>query len=71
MKPVKNWRGIAARSHSMWSMYLGTLLLIVPEGAYLALGYQIVSPYLSGYGAAVFLVYGMIGRLWDQGLSDD
>jgi len=29
MKLVKNWKAIAARSHSMWSIYLGIIVLLV------------------------------------------
>jgi len=69
MKLVKNWKRIATRSHSMWAVYLGIITLFGPEIWYALAGYDIVSPYLTGYLGIAFLIYGGIGRLWDQGLS--
>lgn len=69
MKLVHNWKKIAARSHSMWAVYLGVAVLALPELVFLITGYDVVSPYLSGYGGLGLLIYGGLGRLWDQGLS--
>ena len=70
MKLIKNWKSIATRSHSMWAGYIGLALLVLPELAYLALQYQVVNPYVSGYVGLALLVYGIVGRLIDQGIGD-
>lgn len=67
---VKNWKAIALKSHSMWAVYLGVAVLALPEVVFLVTGYDVVSPYLSGYGGLGLLVYGGLGRLWDQSLSE-
>ena len=70
MKLVKNWKSIAARSHSMWAGNAGLTTLVLPEMAYLALKYQVVNPYVSGYVGVALLVYGLFGRILDQGIGD-
>jgi len=69
MKLVKNWKQIALKSHSMWAVYFGILLFVGAELLYLILGYQVINPFLVGYGGIFLLIYGGLGRLWDQGLS--
>lgn len=69
MKLISNWRAVALRSHSMWAQYLSLLCLILPEVAFVALGYDVASPRLWWGLAAVFAVYGIVGRVKDQGLS--
>lgn len=71
MKLVRNWKKIALKSHSMWAAYLGLALLVVPEIAFLTLGHDVVSPYLTGYGGVALLAYGALGRLKDQGIDRD
>lgn len=66
---VKNWKKIALKSYSMWAVYLGILTLVLPEVWYGVMGYDVVSPYLSGYLGVALLIYGGLGRLWDQGLN--
>lgn len=70
MRLVNNWKKIATKSHSMWAGYLGMGTLVMPEAAYWALGFQIVSPYITGYLGVALLIYGVIGRLKDQGIGD-
>ena len=55
--------------HSMWAVYLGIITLIVPELLYYTLGYQVLSPFILGYLGIFLLVYGGLGRLWDQGID--
>lgn len=69
MQMIPNWRAVALRSHSMWSQYLSLLCLIVPEVAFVTLGYDVASPRLWWTLAVGFAVYGIIGRLKHQGLS--
>lgn len=69
MKLVENWRVIALKSHSMWAQYLALACLIGPEVAYTVLGYDVASPRLWWGLAVVLSVYGIIGRIKDQGLA--
>ena len=71
MKLIKNWKTVALKAHSMWAVYLGILVLLGPEIAFMILGYDIVSPYLTGYLGILLLIYGGIGRLWDQHIEDE
>lgn len=68
MKLVSNWREIATRSHSMWAVYLGILCLVIPEFVFWRWGVDTNPRFW--YGAAgALLIYGGIGRLWDQGID--
>lgn len=69
MKLIQNWRAVALRSHSMWAQYLSLICLIVPEVAFVTLGYDVASPRLWWVLAVVFAIYGIIGRIKDQGLA--
>ena len=71
MKLVKNAGRIALRAHSMWAGWLGIAVLILPEALYLGLGYDVASPRLWWFLGLALLIYGQIGRLIPQGLSDD
>jgi len=71
MKLVHNWKKILLKSYSMWAAYLGIALLLIPEVFYLTQGYQLLSPYLSGYGGFALLVVGVFGRIIDQGIASD
>ncbi|MEP2781964.1 MAG: hypothetical protein ABJO67_16280 [Pseudoruegeria sp.] len=69
MKLVPNAGRIALWSFSMWGYYLSLLVLIVPEVLYAVGGIE-VSPYVIWVLATCVAVVGMIGRVWDQGLSE-
>jgi len=70
MKLVRNWRRIAARSHSMWAFYLSLAALTLPEAWFLLAGYDVASPrFWWGVGVAL-LAYGIVGRLKAQGISE-
>lgn len=71
MKLVKNWKSILLEAHSMWAVYLGIVVILVPEVLFLILGYDVVSPYTRGIVGFILLVYGGFGRVIDQGVSDD
>ena len=69
MKLIHNAKQVALRSHSMWAQYLALICLIAPEAAYIALGYDVASPRLWwGLGVALS-IYGVVGRIKDQGLT--
>ena len=68
MKLVKDAGRIATRAHSMWANYLGILCLIAPEAIYLAFERD-TNPRLWWIAGIVLIVYGIIGRLKDQGIT--
>lgn len=70
MRLIPNWKKVATRSHSMWAVYLGVAVLTAPEVAFILTGYETVSPYFTGYAGLALLIYGGLGRLWDQGIGD-
>ena len=70
MKLVYNWRSILARSHSMWAFYLSLVALLMNDAIYVFWGID-TSPrfwWLVGVG---LLIYGIVGRIKNQGLADD
>ncbi|MBR9840249.1 MAG: lysozyme [Rhodobacteraceae bacterium] len=68
MKLVQNWKEVAKRAHSMWATYLGMLGLTMPDLLYYAADLE-TSPRLWWFLGMGFLVYGIIGRLKDQGID--
>lgn len=66
MRLVKNWKQIALKAHSMRAVYLGILTLVIPEVWFAVTGYDLVSPYVTGYLGVLLLIYGGIGRLIHQ-----
>jgi len=53
----------------MWAFYLSLACLTAPEVLFVALGHDVASPRLWwGLGVGL-LVYGIAGRLLDQGLA--
>ena len=69
MKLIPNWKSVVLRSHSMWAQYLSLACLIGPEALFLLMGYDVASPRLWWLLAVVFAVYGVVGRIKDQGLA--
>ena len=68
MRLIHNWKAVALRSHSMWGYYLGMVCFNMADILFLALGYDVAAPrFWSMLGNALF-IYGMAGRLKDQGL---
>lgn len=70
MRLIPNWKNVALRSHSMWAVYLGIAALVAPEVALLFTGRETINPYFTGYAGLALLIYGGLGRLWDQGIGD-
>jgi len=70
MKLVHNWKSIALKSHAMWSQYLGIATILAPEFLYWKYGYIVADPYVTTYVGLGLIVYGMLGRLKDQGIGD-
>jgi GH24 family phage-related lysozyme (muramidase) len=68
MKLVKDAKRIAMRAHSMWANYLGILCLIAPELIYW-LFERDTNPRLWWLAGIALIVYGIFGRLKDQGIT--
>lgn len=65
MNLIDNWRRIAFRSYSMWSLYLGLLALLGSEILYGFFGIE-ADPYPLGKAALAFFIIGIFGRLIRQ-----
>ncbi|WP_428516258.1 lysozyme [Roseovarius sp.] len=68
MKLLKDAGRIATRAHSMWANYLGILCLIAPEMIYI-LFERDTNPRLWWVAGIALIIYGIIGRLKDQGIT--
>ena len=68
MKPVENWRRVVALSLSFWMQVAGVLALILPEILFAATGID-TDPVMLWWLGILLLVAGIIGRLYQQGLS--
>lgn len=68
MKLVPNAKRIALRSHSMWANYLGILCLVAPELIFWLRGVD-TNPRWWWIAGLALIVYGIIGRLKDQGIG--
>lgn len=67
IKLIPNWRTVALKSYSMWSIYLGILTLIAPEALYL-MGRD-TNPVVWWWTAMAVFAFGAFGRLVEQ--TDD
>lgn len=68
MKLVPNAARIALRAHSMWASYLGILCLVVPELVFW-LFERDTNPRLWWLLGVGFILYGIFGRLKNQGID--
>jgi len=68
MKLISNWKDIALNAHSMWAQYLGLSCLTVPEMIYLVFEVD-TNPRLWWIAGVLLLVWGIIGRIRDQGID--
>jgi GH24 family phage-related lysozyme (muramidase) len=68
LRLIPNARRIAARAHSMWAFYLSLLCLVAPDALYLLRGVD-TSPRLWWIAGVGLLIYGIVGRLTDQGID--
>ena len=69
MKLVPNAGAILRKSHSMWSMYSGVACLLAPEMIYAFLAID-TNPRIWWIAALAFFVYGILGRIVDQGIDN-
>lgn len=69
MKLVPNWKRLALRAHSMWANWLGLACLVAPEIIFYLTGRD-MNPRLLWITGIGLIVYGLLGRLLDQGVGD-
>lgn len=69
MNLIDNWREIVKRAHSMWAFYLSVICLILPDAIFYIIGVD-TNPRLWWFLGLGLLIYGIIGRVWDQGVDD-
>lgn len=62
---VPDWKDVLFKSYSMWSMYIGFLILAVPEALYTLTEIE-TDPYLLWKAGLGFMIFGMVGRVIDQ-----
>jgi len=67
MKLIPNAGRVALRAHSMWANYLGVLCLIIPELIYW-LFERDTNPRTWWWLGIALILYGVIGRIKDQGI---
>lgn len=68
MKLVDGSRRIVAYSLSFWMQFFGLVALILPEIRYLLTGRD-SDPYFLWWLGVGLLVAGLVGRIWQQGIS--
>lgn len=67
MKLIENWKDVATRAHSMWALYLSVILLVMPDAIYVLLQID-TNPRVWFFAGLAALIYGIWGRLIDQGI---
>lgn len=68
MKLIANWKSVAKTAHSMWALYASLFCLLLPEMIFW--GFEIdTNPRIWWALGVALLIYGLIGRLWDQGID--
>ncbi|WP_299084147.1 lysozyme [uncultured Ruegeria sp.] len=68
MKLIPNWKSVAQKAHSMWAFYASLICLLLPEIIFLHFDTD-THPRIWWVAGIVLLVYGVFGRLWDQGID--
>lgn len=68
MKLIANWKSVAKTAHSMWAFYASLFCLLLPEVIFW--GFDVdTNPRIWWVLGVALLIYGIIGRLWDQGID--
>jgi len=70
MKLIPNWQTIAISAHSMWAFYASLLCLLMPEIIFGLFDVD-TNPRIWWVIGILLLIYGIIGRIWDQGIDRD
>ncbi|WP_167484081.1 lysozyme [Mesorhizobium tamadayense] len=67
-RPVAEWRRVVLLSLSFWMQILGLAVLVLPELYYHLTGDD-YDPYFFWWLGVLLLLAGIIGRVWQQGVS--
>lgn len=70
MKLIPNWKSVARRAHSMWAFYASLICLLLPEIIYFGWGID-TNPRIWWIAGVALLAYGILGRIWDQGIDQN
>lgn len=68
MKLIPNWKSVAKTAHSMWAFYASLICLLLPEIIFWLFDTD-TNPRIWWVAGMALLVYGIIGRIWDQGID--
>jgi GH24 family phage-related lysozyme (muramidase) len=68
MKLIANWKSVAKSAHSMWAFYASLFCLLLPEIIFWGWGVD-TNPRIWWIAGIALLIYGIIGRIWDQGID--
>lgn len=67
---VKNWKSVLLNAHSMWAIYLGMIALWGSDILYYYFEWD-TSPRIWMVVSTALLLYGTLGRVWDQGIDSE
>lgn len=68
MTLIPNWKSVAKSAHSMWAFYASLICLLLPEFIFWAFAID-TNPRIWWLAGIALLIYGILGRLWDQGMD--
>jgi len=68
MKLIPNWKSVAKTAHSMWAFYASLICLLLPEVIFWHFDTD-THPRIWWVTGILLLVYGIFGRILDQGID--
>lgn len=68
MQLIPNWKAVAMNAHSMWAFYVSLICLLLPEVIFVAFDID-TNPRIWWMLGIALLIYGILGRIWDQGID--
>ena len=68
MRLIPNWKAVATTAHSMWAFYASLFCLLLPEAIFAAFEID-TNPRIWWVIGILLLIYGILGRIWDQGID--
>jgi GH24 family phage-related lysozyme (muramidase) len=68
MKLIPNWKAVAMSAHSMWAFYASLICLLLPEVIFAFIETD-TNPRSWWVIGILLLIYGILGRILDQGID--
>lgn len=68
MQLIPNWKSVAISAHSMWAFYASLICLTLPEIIFWYFNTD-THPRIWWVAGIVLLIYGVVGRILDQGID--